>query len=86
MIVEFLIGLIGGLIQGLMAFIPAISVDLSGFSGSGASIGAVAGWMDGYFPVLTLFLCIGIRYAVWLGITMWRLARMTWDLVPFKAT
>lgn len=87
MIITLLVGLVAGLLDGMTAILPTWSADTSVFStAGGASFGQQAMRLDGYFPVLTLFACLVLRYGLWVVLSAWQMVRTVYELIPFKAT
>lgn len=86
MIVEWVVSLVLGIVQGLLSLLPTWEVDTSAFDEMGTDLASLVLKVDAYVPVVTLLACFAIRMGVWVFMSFWRALVFVYDLIPFKAT
>lgn len=60
MITFALVALFLGTITGMLNIAPTATIDVSSLATNAATISSLAGTLNGYFPLVTLGVCIGI--------------------------
>ena len=68
-ITEFMIDLTTGIIAGFIPLLPPVTFDSAGFTATTTAFSRM-GALNGYFPVATLGLCLGLVF----GLKLWMLA------------
>lgn len=72
MIVNAVVGFVLGAVRTLVGALPSWSPPTDALSQQAASIGGMAGVVNGYFPILLLGSCAAVVLAVFLGLRAWR--------------
>ncbi len=73
MITQLLVGIILGTISGMLSLAPSWQVDLSPLANAVHDFGHKAATFNGYFPLITLGLCLAIVFGLKAGMFGWRL-------------
>lgn len=84
MLIDLLVGIVQGILNGVLALIPSYSLpELTGFGGQ---LGSGVATMNGYFPMVTLGACLLVIIGARVAIAAFDLAVFLYGLIPFKAT
>lgn len=81
MVLDFIIGVVVGLLNGVLALIPDFTI---GSRGIGSSIGSAAAGANSVFPVVTLGLCIAAVIGLRLFLAVVAFLAWVWDKIPLK--
>lgn len=73
MITAWLLGLLLGTLSGMLGLIPGGVLDMSGMVANVSMISSLAGTLNGYFPLVTLGICLGVVLGLKLLMMGWRL-------------
>ncbi len=85
MIVDALIGFCVGILRVLVELLPTWSPPTEPGS-FGTSAGGMVGMLSGYFPILTLAVCLGVVFGVKILASVWQAVVFIYDRVPLKFT
>jgi hypothetical protein len=85
MILDAIAGLLLGVLNGVLGLFPAYSLP-SSMTDFSASVGSWVGSANGFFPVVTLGVCIGVILAARAFVLAVRLVVFVYDLIPLKFT
>ncbi len=81
MIVDALIGFCVGILRVLVELLPTWTPPAE--SGSfGTTAGGMVGMLSGYFPILTLAICLGVVFGVKILASVWQAVVSIYDRVP----
>ena len=62
-----------GSLAGLLNIVPVASIDVSGLTVNASMVAGLAGTLNGYFPLVTLGVCLGVVFALKLFMLGYRL-------------
>lgn len=85
MIVDALIAFCAGIVRVVVLLLPAWGPP-STDGGWGTIAGGGVGILSGYFPIVTLTLCIVFVFGVKILASVWQAVVFLYDRVPFKFT
>lgn len=85
MILDAIIGLIVGVLEGLLGLLPAFDIS-STFASAGATLGNAAGQLNAILPVSTMGVCIAALLALQLALFVWDVVVFIYDRFPGKFT
>lgn len=60
MIIVALLGILLATVGGLLNIIPVAAIDVSGLVANVSQVSGLAGTLNGYFPLVTLGMCLGV--------------------------
>ena len=83
MITGFLLAMIAGIVQGLLAIIPSWSVDTSQID-TARTAGLNFGSLDGWFPLSFLLACLAVVMAVRGFFLVWNALVWLYHMIPFN--
>ncbi len=86
MITDAIISIVTAILSGILSLLPVwVPPDMLTETWPG-DIASVAHWLNGYFPIYTLGICLGIILALRALLAVWVIAVWVYDRFPFKFT
>lgn len=70
--------LILGTVSGLLNIVPQATIDVSSLTANASAVAGLAGTLNGYFPLVTLGVCIGIVIALKAFMLLYRVVLFVW--------
>jgi hypothetical protein len=78
MITAALIAMFLSTLTGLLNLAPTTSIDVSGLTANVGTVASLAGTLNGYFPLFTLGMCLGVVFGLKVFMFGYRLVLFIW--------
>lgn len=86
MIIDLIISIVCGLLGAILSALPAFTLPSFLTSTWPADLSAWVGQINGYFPIYTVGLCLGVILGLRALLAVWAIAVWLYERFPFKFT
>ena len=78
MITTWMLTVLVSTITGLLNIAPTAAIDVSGLAVNVSTVSGLAGTLNGYFPLMTLGVCLGVVFGLKVFMLGYRLVLFVW--------